>query len=265
MLPEFLKSKDDFATDVEKENYLQKSISEYLKLSQWFFKTKKSAFSKIDEWAKLIFLIWLSFLVVTSQSLYFMALSFAVIFIIAFISKADLKALLISSWAFVPLLTFILGLPYAVFAKNLMPIILQSLKTGIIIMIGEVVIYNSRIDRLFKPFSFFRGLREFTWLVELTLRNIFILITTIIQILFARKTRTVGRTADKMNFIKQMIKVIVIKSMYISENTFVAMKARGYSSKNNGYLTRCKFKMGIGEAVTLLVAFLLTILERILI
>jgi len=264
VLPEFLKSQDNFTIDVEKESYVQKSIFEYLKLSQWFFKPNKSAFSKIDEWAKLIFLIWFSFLVATSQSLYFMAFSFGVIVIIALISKADLKALLISSWAFVPLLTFIIGLPYAVLTKNLITTLLQSLKTGIIIMIGEVVIYNSRIDRLFKPFSFLNGLREFSWLIELTLRNIFILINTITQILFARKTRTVGKISDKMTFIKQMVKFIGIKSMYISENTFVAMKTRGYSPKSRVCLARYKFRIGIEEAFTLLTTFLITIFERVL-
>jgi len=265
VLPEFLKSEDTFAISVEKESYVQKSISEYLKLSQWFFKTNKSAFSKIDEWAKLIFLIWFSFLVATSQSLYFIALSFALIIIIALISKADLKALLISSWAFVPLLTFIIGIPYAKLTKNFMPTVLQSLKVGIIIMIGEVIIYNSKIDRLFKPFSFFKGLREFMWLVELTLRNIFILITTITHILLAKKTRTVGKTPNKMVFVKQMLKVVMAKSLYLSENTLIAMKTRGYSPKNKSASTTYKFRMGIGEILTLLTALILTILERMLV
>jgi len=263
VLPEFLKSEDTFAISVEKESYVQKSISEYLKLSQWFFKTNKSAFSKIDEWAKLIFLIWFSFLVATSQSLYFIA--FALIIIIALISKADLKALLISSWAFVPLLTFIIGIPYAKLTKNFMPTVLQSLKVGIIIMIGEVIIYNSKIDRLFKPFSFFKGLREFMWLVELTLRNIFILITTITHILLAKKTRTVGKTPNKMVFVKQMLKVVMAKSLYLSENTLIAMKTRGYSPKNKSASTTYKFRMGIGEILTLLTALILTILERMLV
>lgn len=265
MLPEFLKSEDTFAIDVEKESHIQKSISEYLKLFQWFFKPNKSAFSKIDEWAKLIFLIWFNYLVVTSQSLYFMALSFTIIVIVALVSKADLKALLISSWTFIPLITFVIGIPYAMLTKNFISTVLQSLKVGIIIMIGEVIIFNSKIDRLFKPFSFFKGLREFTWLLELTLRNIFILITTITQILFAKKTRTVGKTANKIVFVGQILKIIMVKSMYVSENTLVAMKTRGYSPKNKNISATYKFKIGIGEILTLLMASILTILERILI
>ncbi|WAM33238.1 energy-coupling factor transporter transmembrane component T [Caldicellulosiruptor morganii] len=265
MLPEFLKHEDNFTLDVEKESYIEKSISEYLKLSQWFFKTNKSAFTKIDEWAKLVFLFWFSFLVATLQSLYFMALAFSVIIVIAIISRADTKALLVSSWAFVPLFTFIIGIPYAISSKNFIPTILQSFKTGIIIMIGEVVIYNSRIDRLFKPFSFFGGLREFTWLVELTLRNILILITTITQILFAKKTRTAGKTFNKSVFVGQMLRVVMAKSMYVSENTVVAMRTRGYSPKNKSAFSIYKFRIGAGEIITLLLLLILTILERILI
>lgn len=265
MLPEFLKNENNVEIDVEKESFLQKSISAYLKLFQWFFKTSRSVFSKIDEWAKFVFLVWFNFLIIKSQSLYFMLLSFIIVIVIAFVSKADLKALLISSWTFIPLITFIIGIPYAALTKNFIPTILQSLKVGIIIMIGEVVIFNSRVDRLFKPFSFFKGLREFMWFVELTLRNIFILITTVTQILFAKKTRTVGKTFNKMVFVKQMFKVTMEKSMYISENTLAAMKTRGYSPKNKSVSTTYKFKMGIGEILTLLMASILTILERILI
>jgi len=237
-------------------------ISGYLKVSQWFFKRNNSLFTRIDEWAKLLFLIWFSLLVSISDSILFLAVAFTFVLVVAAISKADIKALIFSSWAFVQLVTFIISIPYMLITKSIMPAVLQVLKTGIIIMTGEVVIYNSRIDRLFKPFSFFGGLKEFIWLVELTIRNIFVLLHTITDILFAKKIRTVGVSRNRLDFVKSMIRAIAQKTIYISEVTYVSMKTRGFSSGNVKFVYR--FKVTISELLVVFLFFIMSILERIL-
>lgn len=262
MLPDFLKEEDNAKVKVAKEGYVEKSLSGYLKISQWFFKRNKSLFTGIDEWAKLLFLIWFSLLVSLSDSILFLAVAFTFVLVAAAISKADIRALIVSSWAFVPLGTFIISIPYMLITKNIMPAILQVLKTGIIIMTGEVVIYNSRIDRLFKPFSFFGGIREFIWLVELTIRNIFVLLHTITDILFAKKIRTVGVSRNRLDFVKSMIRAIAQKAIYISEITYVSMKTRGFSSRNIKLVYI--FKVTIPELLVLFFLIIMSILERIL-
>ncbi|ADQ40163.1 cobalt transport protein [Caldicellulosiruptor acetigenus I77R1B] len=262
MLPDFLKEEDNAKVKVAKEGYVEKSLSGYLKVSQWFFKRNKSFFTRIDEWAKLLFLIWFSLLVSISDSILFLAVAFTFVLVAATMSKADIRALIVSSWAFVPLVTFIISIPYVLITKNIMPAILQVLKTGIIIMTGEVVIYNSRIDRLFKPFSFFGGLKEFIWLVELTLRNIFVLLNTITEILFAKKVRMVGRAKNRFDFIKSMIRSIAAKTIYISEATYVSMKTRGFSAGNVKFVYR--FKVTIPELLVVFLLIIMSILERIL-
>lgn len=262
MLPDFLREEDNIEIKVAKEGYVEKSLSSYLKVSQWFFKRNKSLFTRIDEWAKLLFLIWFSLLVSISDSILFLAVAFSFVLVVASISKADIKALIVSSWGFVPFVTFIISIPYMLITKNIMPAILQVLKTGIIIMTGEVVIYNSRIDRLFKPFSFFGGLKEFIWLVELTIRNIFVLLHTITDILFAKKIRTVGVSSNKLDFVKSMIKAIAQKTIYISEVTYVSMKTRGFSSGNIKSVYR--FDATLSELLVIFSLIIMSILERIL-
>ncbi|ADQ46639.1 cobalt transport protein [Caldicellulosiruptor kronotskyensis 2002] len=262
MLPDFLREEDNAKVKVAKEGYVEKSLSGYLKVSQWFFKRSKSSFTRIDEWAKLLFLIWFSLLVSISDSILFLAVAFTFVLVVAAISKADIKALIVSSWGFVPLVTFIISIPYMLITKNIMPAILQVLKTGIIIMTGEVVIYNSRIDRLFKPFSFFGGLKEFIWLVELTIRNIFVLLHTITDILFAKKIRTVGVSRNRLDFVKSMIKAFAQKTMYISEVTYISMKTRGFSSGN--IKSEYRFKVTISELLVVFSLIIMSILERIL-
>ncbi|BCS81652.1 energy-coupling factor transporter transmembrane component T family protein [Anaerocellum diazotrophicum] len=262
MLPDFLREEDNAKVKVAKEGYVEKSLSGYLKVSQWFFKRNKSLFTRINEWAKLLFLIWFSLLVSISDSILFLAVAFTFVLVVAAISKADIKALIVSSWAFVPLVTFIISIPYMLITKNIMPAILQVLKTGIIIMTGEVVIYNSRIDRLLKPFSFFGGLKEFIWLVELTIRNIFVLLHTITDILFAKKIRTVGVSRNRLDFVKSMIKAIAQKTIYISEVTYFSMKTRGFSSGNIKFVYR--FDATLSELFVVFSLIIMSILERIL-
>jgi len=262
LLPDFLREGDNVEVKVAKEGYVEKSLSGYLKVSQWFFKRNKSLFTRIDEWAKLLFLIWFSLLVSISDSILFLAIAFTFVLVVAAISKADIKALIVSSWAFVPLVTFVISIPYMFITKNVMPAVLQVLKTGIIIMTGEVVIYNSRIDRLFKPFSFFGGLKEFIWLVELTIRNIFVLLHTITDILFAKKIRTVGVSRNRLDFVKSMIRAIAQKTIYISEVTYISMKTRGFSSGNVKFVYR--FKVTISELLLVFLLIIISILERIL-
>jgi cobalt/nickel transport system permease protein len=262
VLPDFLREEDNAKVKVAKEGYVEKSLSGYLKVSQWFFKRSKSLFTRIDEWAKLLFLIWFSLLVSISNSILFLAVAFTFVLVVAAISKAHIKALIVSSWGFVPLATFIISIPYMLITKNIMPAILQVLKTGIIIMTGEVVIYNSRIDRLFKPFSFFGGLKEFIWLVELTIRNIFVLLHTITDILFAKKVRTVGVSRNRLDFVKSMIRAIAQKTMYISEVTYISMKTRGFSSGN--IKSAYRFKVTISELLVVFSLIIMSILERIL-
>lgn len=98
MLPDFLREEDNAKVKVAKEGYVEKSLSGYLKVSQWFFKRSKSLFTRIDEWAKLLFLIWFSLLVSISNSILFLAVAFTFVLVVAAISKAHIKALIVSSW-----------------------------------------------------------------------------------------------------------------------------------------------------------------------
>lgn len=93
MLPDFLREEDNAKVKVAKEGYVEKSLSGYLKVSQWFFKRSKSLFTRIDEWAKLLFLIWFSLLVSISNSILFLAVAFTFVLVVAAISKASYQGI----------------------------------------------------------------------------------------------------------------------------------------------------------------------------
>lgn len=105
-------------------------------------------------------------------------------------------------------------------------------------------------------------MKEFIWLVELTIRNIFVLLHTITDILFAKKIRTVGVSRNRLDFVKSMIRAIAQKTMYISEVTYISMKTRGFSSGNIKSVYR--FKVTISELLVVFSLIIMSILERIL-
>lgn len=129
-------------------------------------------------------------------------------------------------------------------------------------MIGEVVIYNLRIDRFFKFFFFFGGLKEFIWFVEFILRNIFVFLNIIIEILFVKKVRMVGRVKNRFDFIKFMIRFIAVKIIYILEVIYVFMKICGFLVGNVKFVYR--FKVIILEFLVVFLLIIMSILERIL-
>jgi cobalt/nickel transport system permease protein len=239
-------------------------------------------------------LIGFSFLLVTISlvhNLSLLALAYLAIATLAILSKIPIAMFIKRVWLVVPLFTAIMLIPalfnwirpgtpllilwdfghplnigpfhtpstLAITQQGVKGAILMILRVGVSVSLTVVLTLTTRWTDLLKGLRVLCVPKIFVTTMEMTYRYIFVLLSIVEEMFFARKSRMVGATDLKENrrFIAASMGTLFGKSQAMSEEVYASMLARGYTGEIR---TINRLKFSLWDCAAIIMAVLLSLL-----
>ena len=207
--------------------------------------------------ARVKFLMLLFYMIYSNITRNILTLLFLTVISIMFakLSGLNLKMFIKRVWMYLPVIVFILSIPAAssLFIKGtplfyiyqadtselyfsingIVAIIKMALRIGVALSFGYLLIATTRWSSLTKSFSVLKIPMLVISIINMTYRYIFVLSNIAMDMIEARFIRTVGTTDNKSNrsFISHSFAYLFVKSSYLSEEIYDAMRCRGFTGK----------------------------------
>lgn len=279
-----------------KKNFVEKTLVDLSKVVQETIFSENIARTRgflqaLDPRTKLISFTFLLIAVSMLHSISLLVLTYVGIAVLAVLSKIPLPLFVKRVWLVVPLFTAIMLIP-ALFnwvrpgtplitlwdfghALNLGPLhlpgtlaitkqgltgaILMVLRVGVSVSLALTLTLTTKWTDLLKGLRVLFVPKIFVTTMEMTYRYIFVLLSIVEEMFFARKSRMVGATDLKENrrFIAASMGTLFGKSQAMSEEVYASMLARGYTGEIR---TINRLKFSIADGASILIAFLLSLL-----
>lgn len=241
MIPKWLSEKDDYIPKKEKNLYIEKSIFSFIKIISIIRQNKSRD--------KLIYLINPTLKVVmTLLSIVLISISRSYIFLfmmtvyvlgnLFLMENKSQKRIFIKSLIF-PIISLIALIPAMVYG-NIYNSLLLFQKIFITIMMMNLLAHNTKWNDVSKSLKLLYVPDIFIWIMDITIKYIVLLGEHSINLLYALRLRSVGKTSNKYNSITGIIGSLFIKSYKMSEEMSQAMECRGFTGE---YTTKVNFKL----------------------
>jgi len=140
--------------------------------------------------------------------------------------KRSRKRILIRSLIF-PFITLIALIP-SMFNGNVYNSLLLFQKIITTILLMNLLSHNTKWSDISKSLKLLFIPDIFIWIMEITIKYIVLLGEYSINLLYALKLRTIGKTSNKYNSLTGIMGNLFIKSYKMSEEMFHAMECRGF-------------------------------------
>ncbi|MGR6835400.1 cobalt ECF transporter T component CbiQ [Syntrophomonas erecta] len=220
---------------------------------------------KVDPRIKLGAVILCVIAVSTSRSLMCLAILWFLSLFLMGLSHLPFGKIQLRVWGFVPLITFIAGIPAMLNIINdgqplvvlytftstpqlagwywpesiyiskpgLIAVLLLSIRVGLCLTFGVLLALTTPLADLVRALRILRVPGVMVVIMEMTYRYIILLLVIALEIFQARKMRTVGNLSlkDRQGQVFSGAGTLFAKSMFLAEEVFQAMTARGYTGK----------------------------------
>ena len=229
MIPEWLSEKDNYVPKEEKNLYIEKSIFSLIKTISIIRQSKSQD--------KLVYLLNPTLkMVSTILNIVFISLSRSFIYLsvvgiyvlvnLFLMEKRSRKRILIRSLIF-PFITLIALIP-SMFNGNVYNSLLLFQRIITTILLMNLLSHNTKWSDISKSLKLLFIPDIFIWIMEITIKYIVLLGEYSINLLYALKLRTIGKTSNKYNSLTGIMGNLFIKSYKMSEEMFHAMECRGF-------------------------------------
>lgn len=118
-------------------------------------------------------------------------------------------------------------------AEGIRAIVKMSLRIGVSISFGYLLVMTTRWSQLTKALAVLRVPKLAITILDMTYRYVFVLSRVSIEMFEARTLRTVGKIKNKDNrrFVANSIAYLFVKASYMSEEVYDSMLCRGYTGE----------------------------------
>ncbi|MEQ8156094.1 MAG: energy-coupling factor transporter transmembrane component T [Clostridiaceae bacterium] len=258
MIPEWLSEKDNYIPKEEKSLYIERSIFSFIKIISIIRQNKnqdKLVYS-INPTLKVISIIILILCVSLSRSfIYLLMIDIYVLIYLFLMEKQSRKRIFLRSMIF-PVITLTALIPSILYG-NIYNSLLIFQKLIITILIMNLLAHNTKWSEISKSLKVLRIPDIFIWIMDITIKYIVILGEHSINLLFALKIRSIGRTYSKYNSLTGIMGNLFLKSYKMSEEMFHAMECRGFTGE---YATKVNLKLKRTDYIYLFINIFLLVL-----
>ncbi|QAA32929.1 cobalt permease [Clostridium manihotivorum] len=242
-MPEWLLKKDDYSPEKGKDAFINKSIISLLSILNKFRVQGSQKQSKIKINAAIKLASTLIFIILTAlaKSIYYIfVVDVVLLVIINFLSIKDIKHILKVNMV-VSLFTFIVLLPaiFIGYGNNSLVIILKVLTS---ITSANILAITTNWSDLINALKLFHMPDMFIFVLDITTKYIIILGEFSLNMLYALKVRSVGRSKNKNKSLSGIVGTMFIKSKEMAEEMHMAMECRGFTGEYKIY-TKFKFSL----------------------
>jgi cobalt/nickel transport system permease protein len=250
-MPEWLLKKDDYTPANESNTFITKSILAILKMLTKFKYTTEHKVNRfgINTITKLISAILLIIMVSTSRSLGFIILiDVYLLLIISFLSAGEIKHI-VKMAAVVGIFSIIILLP-SMLMGNINNSIIIIIKTITTVTVVNIMSSISQWNDITKALKLLFIPDIFILVLDVTIKYIIIFGEFSLNMLYALKLRSVGKSKSKSTSISGIIGTMFIKSKEMAEEMYGAMECRGFTGE---YKLHSKYKFRLNDMVYIII------------
>ena len=250
-MPEWLFKKDDYIPSIQKNTFINKSILSILSVLTKFKYNKDYGLNRfgINTISKLISAILLIILVSLSRSLGFLIIIDVYLLLIMSLLKTEEIKHIIKMAVGITIFTSIILLPSMFMGNksNSMLIVIKTLTTVTIVNITSSV---SKWNDITKTLKLLFIPDIFILVLDITMKYIVILGEFSLNMLYALKLRSVGRSKNKSTSLSGILGTMFIKSKEMAEEMYGAMECRGFTGE---YKLHSKYRFRLNDLICIII------------
>lgn len=235
-MPEWLLKKDNYIPLKDKNTFINKSILAILNILMRFRQQSLHRTNRLGISALLKLISTLVLIIFVSLSKSFTFVLIANVFLLVlinFLSTDELKYILKVS-SVVAIFTFIILLPsiFLGYGNNALMI---TLKVLVSVAAVNILACTTKWNDLIRVLKVFHIPDTFIFVLDITIKYIVILGEFSLNMLYALKLRSVGKSNNKSTSLSGIVGTMFIKSKEMSEETYGAMECRGFTGEYKIY------------------------------
>lgn len=257
-MPEWLLEKDNYIPEKESINFINKSILAILNILTRFKQQSNQKLYKfqLNDLTKLISVLLMIVLVSLSKRItYVLITNVFVLVLINFLSIEEVKYVLKVSFV-MAVITLLILLPsiFLGYGNNALMITLKVFSS---VAFVNILSYSTKWNDLFGALKLFKVPDIFIFVLDITIKYIILLGEFSLNMVYALKIRSVGKSNNKSASLSGIVGTMFIKSKEMSEEMYVAMVCRGFTGEYRAYK---KFKFNLADFICIIVmaVFVLT-------
>lgn len=253
-MPDWLQKKDNYIPVNDKDAFINKSILSLFKiLSKFKMQTNlKDSKYEINALVKLLsVLLFIIFVSMTKSFTFVIGSAVLLLVVISLLNAYQITHILKLSLT-VGLFTFIIFLP-SVFLGYGSNIIMVTLKVLCSVAMINTLAYTTKWNDLFAALTYLHVPSMFIFVIDITIKYIIILGEFSLDLLYALKLRSVGRSHKKNNSLGGIMGSMFIKSSDMADDMYKAMECRGFTGEYKFYK---KLKLKFTDYITIIFAVL---------
>lgn len=250
-MPEWLLQKDNYTPMKGKDAFIDKSILSILKILTRVTRQTEGKTNKfeINDVIKLISTLVLIIFVSLARNFTFVIIANVIMLVlINFLSINEIKYILKVSLT-VTVFTFILLLPSILlgYGSNTLMI---TLKILVSVSSVNMLACTTQWNDLIMALKLFKIPDMFIFVLDITIKYILVLGEFSLNMVYALKLRSVGRSRNKSTALSGVVGTMFIKSKEMAEEMYGAMECRGFTGEYKVYK---KFKMKLPDYICIIV------------
>jgi len=235
-MPEWLLKKDNYIPLKDNETYINKSILSLLGVASKLNLQgeKRSDIHKINPIIKVISILILVILITTSQSpIFILTINTLLLLRVSSLKLSEIKNILGSSFI-VAAFTLIMLIP-SMFMGNVNNSVLLIFKVLASITSVNILSHTTQWNEITGTFKLFFIPDIFIFVLDITIKYIIVLGEFSLNMLYALKLRSIGKSSDKYSSLTGIIGTTFIKSKEMAEDMYSAMECRGFTGEYKAY------------------------------
>lgn len=256
-MPEWILQKDNYVPKKDKASFIDKSILSILKVLtklrlQTDSKANKLGISAVLKLTSVLLMI--IFVSLTRSFSFILIVNVFILVLINFLDIEEIKYIVKMSSA-VAFFTFIILLPSILlgYGNNTLMI---TLKVLISVAAVNILACTTEWDDLIRALKVFHMPDMFIFVLDITIKYIILLGEFSLNMFYALKLRSVGKSNKKSTSLSGIVGTMFIKSKEMSEETYGAMECRGFTGE---YKIYSRFNFNLADYICILfnLAFIL--------
>lgn len=257
-MPEWLLKKDNYKPPKDKDTFINKSIISILDVLTRFTRQTEYRANKLEFNAliKIIStLILIIFVSLTKSFTFVLITNVFMLVLINFFRIDEIKYILKVSSS-VAIFTFVILLP-SIFLGYGNNALIITLKTLVSVASVNILAVTTQWNDLTCALKVFRVPDMFIFVLDITIKYILVLGEFSLNMVYALKLRSVGKSNNKSTSLSGIVGTMFIKSKEMAEEMYGAMECRGFTGEYKVYK---KFKLKLPDYICIVfnVAFIIT-------
>lgn len=249
-MPDWLIKSENYLPVSDKDTFVNKSILSFLRVisrirSQGGIEKDKLF---VSPFFKLIFTLMYIILLSISQSYPYVYMMITYIMLVVCLMPGREIGKILRNSLIATAFTVVILIPTAV-KGNTYSIVMIPTKVFASITAINILSYSTRWDRVISSLKRFHFPDLIIFVLDITIKYIYMLGEFTLEMLYALKLRSVGKNKNKYASLGGIAGTLFVKSREMSEDMYYAMECRGFTGK---YTVYEKFKVTAADAAYIL-------------